>query len=231
MVSITSATPSAASSGSRTLATPSAVSASQRCTSVSRALLVTIDVRHWWPDLGLGDALREPVPVVAGGIRQGPFRYEIADVRAGGEWTFRHDPAAGSFGALDVRAGQPSDAQVAASHQVLSTPPAGRFTRLLIVLRRDEAGAEALRGIRHQRTGDGAFTRDLVSYGHWRDVLGSLRVSLAGTTEEELRSLHARTAAGPAYRSGAVTVCPAEWSRAAARIAGRRPSTEWNNAT
>src|SRR5262249_12110183 len=35
------------------------------------ALLVTIDGRRWWPDLGLGDALRDPVEVVAGEIRQG----------------------------------------------------------------------------------------------------------------------------------------------------------------
>ena len=42
-------------------------------------LLVTIDGRRWWPDLGLGDAIREPVEVIAGEIRQGPFRYEITD--------------------------------------------------------------------------------------------------------------------------------------------------------
>ncbi|MGH3252877.1 MAG: arylamine N-acetyltransferase family protein, partial [Trebonia sp.] len=41
-------------------------------------LLVTIDGHRWWPDLGLGDALRDPVEVVAGEIRQGPFRYEIS---------------------------------------------------------------------------------------------------------------------------------------------------------
>ena len=90
-------------------------------------LLVTIDGRRWWPDLGLGDALRDPVEVVPGEIRQGPFRYEIAEAGAGA-WTFRHDPAAGSFPGLDVRASRPADAEVAAAHRVLSTPPDGRFT-------------------------------------------------------------------------------------------------------
>jgi len=104
-------------------------------------LLVTIDGHRWWPDLGLGDALREPVEVVAGEIRQGPFRYEITDVGAVGEWTFWHDPA-GSFGAIDVRASRPSDAQVADAHRVLSTPPAGRFTQVLVVQRRDDTGCE-----------------------------------------------------------------------------------------
>jgi N-hydroxyarylamine O-acetyltransferase len=154
-------------------------------------LLVTLDGRRWWPDLGLGDALRDPVEVVAGEIRQGPFRYEISDVGGGG-WTFRHDPAARSFPALDVRATSPADAEIAEAHRALSMPPDGRFTRVLVVQRRDDTGAEALRGIRHQRIGAGAFTRDLASYDDWRAVLASMGVSLAGVAHDELRSLHAR---------------------------------------
>jgi N-hydroxyarylamine O-acetyltransferase len=155
------------------------------------ALLVTIDGHSWWPDLGLGDALREPVEVVAGEIRQGPFRYEITDAGTQG-WSFRHDPAVGSIDGLDVRASRPADAEVAAAHRVLSTPPDGRFSRTLVVLRRDDTGAEGLRGIRYQRTGDRAFTRDLASYDDWRAVLELLGVSLAGTADDELRSLHIR---------------------------------------
>jgi N-hydroxyarylamine O-acetyltransferase len=153
-------------------------------------LLVTIDGRHWWPDLGLGDALRDPVEVIDGEIRQGPFRYEITDASAEG-WTFRHDPA-GSFGAVDVRASSPAPGEVAASHRMLSAPPGGRFTRVLVVQRRDDTGVGLLRGIRLQRTGDQPFTRDLTAYDDWRTALQSLRVSLAGASEDELRSLHAR---------------------------------------
>jgi N-hydroxyarylamine O-acetyltransferase len=155
------------------------------------ALLVTIDGRRWWPDLGLGDALRDPVEVAAGEIRQGPFRYEITGASEEG-WTFWHCPAAGSFTAVDVHADRPADTEIAEAHRVLSTPPEGRFTRLLVVLRRDDTGTGALRGIRHQRTGDGAFTRGLASYEEWRAALESLGVSLAGVAEDELRSLHAR---------------------------------------
>jgi len=60
-----------------------------------------------------------------------------------------------------------------------------------------------LRGIRHRRTGGGAFTRDLLSYGDWRAVLETLGVSLAGAGEDELRSLHARMLAGHAERAAA----------------------------
>jgi N-hydroxyarylamine O-acetyltransferase len=154
-------------------------------------LLVIIDGRRWWPDLGLGDGLRDPVEVAAGEIRQGPFSYAINEVSEHG-WTFRHDSSAGSFNALDVRASRPKDAEIAATHRVLSTPPDGRFTRVLVVLRRDDTGIEALRGIRHQRTGGGAFSNDLTDYDAWRAALESMRVSLAGVADEELRSLHAR---------------------------------------
>lgn len=165
-------------------------------------LLVTIDGHRWWPDLGLGDALRDPVEVVAGEIRQGPFRYEITDVAAEGAWTFLHDPV-GSFPAIDVRASRPSDAQVAAAHRMLSTPPGGRFTRALVVQRRDDTGVKTLRGIRYQRTGDGAFTSDLSSYDDWRAAMESLGVRLAGTADEELRSLHARMRAVHGERAAA----------------------------
>jgi arylamine N-acetyltransferase len=163
------------------------------------ALLVTIDGRRWWPDLGLGDALREPVEVVAGEIRQGPFRYEITEAGPGG-WVFRHDPSVGSFPALVVRAGSPADAEVAESHTVLSTPPDGRFAKVLVAARRDDRGADVLRGIRLQRAGDGAFSRDLTCYDDWRSALTSLGVSLAGVTDGELRALHDRMLAVHAER-------------------------------
>ncbi len=91
-----------------------------------------------------------------------------------------------------MHASRPADAEVAAAHRVLSTPPDGRFTRTLVVLRRDDTGTEGLRGIRYQRTGDAASTRDLASYDDWRAVLKSLGVSLADVAGDELRSLHAR---------------------------------------
>ena len=164
-------------------------------------LLVTIDGRRWWPDLGLGDALRDPVEVADGEIRQGPFRYEIRDASAD-SWTFRHDPA-GSFGNLDVRPSSPAPGDVARSHLMLSTPPDGRFTRVLVVQRRDDTGTGVLRGIRLQRTGDQPFTRDLTAFGDWRAALESLRVSLDGVTEDELRSLHRRMLAAHRERQDA----------------------------
>lgn len=178
-------------------------------------LLVTIDGRRWWPDLGLGDGFRDPVEVVAGQILQGPFRYEITDAGQQ-EWTFLHDPAMGSFTAIDVCASGPEDAEIAEAHRVLSTPPDGPFTRVLVVQRRDDTGAEVLRGIRHRRFGDGAFTRDLASYDDWRAAIECLGVSLAGVAGDELRSLHVRMLAAHAgwvARAGQLRVASLSYAR------------------
>lgn len=159
-------------------------------------LAVTIGGCLWWPDLGLGDAFRNPVEVADGEILQGPFRYEIRDADpVRGTWTFRHDPSAGSFSVLDVGASSPDDADIAAAHRYLSTPPDGRYTRTLVAGHLDDTGADVLRGIRLRRYGDGAFTRDLGSYDDWRAALLGLHVSLAGVADDELRSLHGRLAA------------------------------------
>jgi N-hydroxyarylamine O-acetyltransferase len=170
-------------------------------------LLATIDGRRWWPDLGLGDGFRDPVEVIAGEFTQGPFSYQITDVGTADsgtpEWTFMHDPSSHSFAAVDVHPSRPADAEVAAAHRLLSTPPDGRFTKVLVVQRRDATGSEVLRGIRHQRTGDRVFVRDLASYDDWRTVMESLGVSVAGVTNEELRSLHARMLATHAERVAA----------------------------
>jgi N-hydroxyarylamine O-acetyltransferase len=91
---------------------------------------------------------------------------------------------------------------VARAHRELSAPPDGQFARVLAVQRRDELGAEALRGIRHQRRGAGAFTREPERHGGWRAALTSLGVSL-GAADGELRSLHARMRAAHAVRTAA----------------------------
>jgi len=145
---------------------------------------------RWWPDLGYGDGFREPLPLREGGYRQGQFRYRIARLGEDG-WTFHHDPR-GSFRGTVVGSVGVTQADVDAAHAWLSTPPAGEFTRLLVVQRRDDTGADTLRGIRHTRVGAGARVRDLREYAEWRAALTGLGLVLAGVSEEDLRDLHRR---------------------------------------
>jgi arylamine N-acetyltransferase len=145
---------------------------------------------RWWPDLGYGDAFRDPLPLVEGVHRQGPFVYRIARLSDRG-WTFHHDPAGSFVGSLVGPAGV-SQGDVEVNHVRLSTPPTGAFTRLLVVQRRGEHSADTVRGIRHVRVGRGASTRDLRAYDDWRSVLTGLGLSLAGVDEDALRDLHRR---------------------------------------
>ena len=45
---------------------------------------------EWWPDVGLGDALGDPLPLVVGEYEQGGFDYALTEVRDDG-WSFLAD--------------------------------------------------------------------------------------------------------------------------------------------
>ena len=147
---------------------------------------------RWVVDVGYGDGFRDPLPLVEGHFRQSGFVYRLARVGESG-WTFHHDPH-GSFNGSFVR-GSVMQEEVEASHLRLSTPPDGDFTRKLVVQRRDSSGAETVRSIRHLRTGEGAFERELRDFAQWRTALGGLGLSFRGIEEDALRELHKRQAA------------------------------------
>ena len=150
---------------------------------------------RWWPDAGLGDAFVDPLPLVEGEHVQDGFRYRLEDVSDDG-WLFRHDPT-GTFTDLHVTDAPVGEAEVLAAHRHLATPPDGRFTQVLAVLRRDSGGVDVLRGcVRSRVEPGGTVARDeLTSYDAWRAGLVELRVGLADVAEEELRDLFERSLA------------------------------------
>jgi N-hydroxyarylamine O-acetyltransferase len=145
---------------------------------------------RWWVDVGLGDAFRDPVPVTAGRHDQSAFRYEITEVREDG-WSFRHDRA-GAFTGIEVSSRPVDQPAVDAAHATLSTPPDGRFARLLVVQRRDDTGVDTVRGCLHHRTLPDASTEtELSTYDAWRMALvDATRLSLEGVADDELRALY-----------------------------------------
>ena len=51
----------------------------------------------WYVDAGLGDALHEPIPLIAGQYRQGPFVLVLDETPgAVGDWHLTHDPQGAS---------------------------------------------------------------------------------------------------------------------------------------
>jgi N-hydroxyarylamine O-acetyltransferase len=106
-----------------------------------------VDGSWWFSEVGMSDAVCEPIPLEPGRYSQGPFDYRLEAITgpAGPGWRFHHDPH-GSFGGMDF---YPTPARVEviqAAHRRLSTSPKSPFTRLLSVGRRDLSGADILRG-------------------------------------------------------------------------------------
>jgi len=146
---------------------------------------------EWWPDVGLGDALGDPLPLVVGEYEQGGFDYALTEVRDDG-WSFLADKT-GSFTGVEV-SGVPTDAEIAERHASLSTPPDGRFATVLVVQRRMPEHVDVVRGcLSHRITPDGQTEVELTSYDAWRSAIeDGCGLSLADIDDAELRTLFDR---------------------------------------
>jgi arylamine N-acetyltransferase len=146
---------------------------------------------EWWVDVGLGDAFRDPLPLVVGEQRQEPFTYVIDEVRPDG-WSFRHD-ASGSFTGVEVSTLPTDPVAVLASHAELSAPGTGAFARVLVVQRRYAGGVATLRGCQLTRIGaEGRVEAELDTFEAWCTALGDLRLPVDDLDAGELRDLYAR---------------------------------------
>jgi arylamine N-acetyltransferase len=128
----------------------------------------------WYVDAGLGDALHEPVPLVAGPIEQPPWTMRLDETPGGtGDWHLTHDPG-GGFAGMAWRSAPATIDDFAAKHEWLSTAPESGFVRVLTVQRRDATGVDVLRGCVLQRIGAGATSVDLTTRGELEDALHDL---------------------------------------------------------
>lgn len=128
----------------------------------------------WYVDAGLGDGLHDPLPLVAGTYRSGPYRLVLERTPGGaGDWHLDH-PAAGGFRGMAWRSAPVGMEAFAERHVQLSTDPASGFVRVFTAQRRDATGADTLKGLVLRRTGDRPSSRDLGSLTELTDVLGDL---------------------------------------------------------
>jgi N-hydroxyarylamine O-acetyltransferase len=134
------------------------------------ALTVRVDGSEWLVDVGLGDALSEPLPLRAGSYRQGPFTYRMEPVAGG--WRFWHAPAARSFRGMVFESAVSPIERFAEMHAELSTSSSSGFVRVAQVGRRTPDGVDFLRS-RTLRSidGDGMRERLLASRDEWFDVV------------------------------------------------------------
>lgn len=147
---------------------------------------------RWWPDVGLGEGVGDPLPLLDGRYGDGALAVGLEGVDDHG-WSYRHHDA-GSFRGVEVRDLPVGPVEVAAAHRTLSAPPDGNFCRILVVQRRDGDDLLTLRGCVLTRVGTAARSEvDVTSYDDWRGALeGELRLPVADVADEELHGLWER---------------------------------------
>ena len=128
----------------------------------------------WYVDVGLGDALHEPLPLVAGVYRQGPWTLELEATDDDlGDWHLVHDPDGGFTGMAWKSTAAPADA-FDAKHEWLSTSPDSGFVQVLTAQIRDATGVTVLRGLTLKRLGEGAGEEFLTSEARYAAALGDV---------------------------------------------------------
>ncbi|MDQ1403400.1 MAG: N-hydroxyarylamine O-acetyltransferase [Actinomycetota bacterium] len=150
----------------------------------------------WYVDVGLGDAMHEPLPLVEGTYRQGPFTLSLERTPRGvGDWHLTHD-LAGGFKGMAWRSAAAEIDDFATKHQWLSTSPESGFVRVLTAQRRDATGVDILRGLVLRRIGAEASEQTLTSSRDLFDLMGSLfGLDVSGVERTARQGLWAKTSA------------------------------------
>jgi len=129
----------------------------------------------WYVDAGLGDALHEPLPLLAGTYHQQPF-HVILDAPSGsvGEWHLTHDPA-GGFASMRWQTAEVMMDVFTERHHWLSTSPESGFVRVAMAERRDATGVDVIRGLVLSRIGVGARSHEpLTKRADWFATLADV---------------------------------------------------------
>jgi N-hydroxyarylamine O-acetyltransferase len=127
----------------------------------------------WYVDVGLGDALHEPIPLRVGRHIQGPMHLTMTDLGSS-TWRLGHDPQIGSFTAMTFNTEPTEMASFANRHIELSTSPQSRFVRTVTVQRRDATGADILRGLVLKRVGEQPASTELSAADEWFGALSDV---------------------------------------------------------
>lgn len=133
-------------------------------------LLVHLDGAMWLADLGLGDGLREPVPLAARTYRQGELEFRLAAL-SDGHWRFTNH-ALGYPGSFDFRIEPADEAALSTRCEWLQTSPESGFVQNLIAQKMEPNAVTCLTGrVLRRKARDGQSKRLVGSATELADVL------------------------------------------------------------
>lgn len=153
---------------------------------------------EWYVDVGLGDALHEPLPLRDGTYVQDPMTFRLEHTAGGiGDWHFVHDPR-GSFPGMNFRAAPTTIDAFQSRHEHLSTSPESGFVRNPIAQRRLDDRVTMLRGLTlSTRDASGTQSRLIDDRQDWFSVLADellLQLNGVGSTARDRLWARARAA-------------------------------------
>jgi len=127
---------------------------------------------RWYVDAGLGDAIYEPLPLVAGRYQQGPHTYLLTETPGGiGDWHFAHDQK-GSFAGMNFKSEAARIDAFGGRHVQLSTSPESGFVRNVVAQRRHLQGVSAVRSLSYTELHmTGSTTRIIEDRTEWFRLL------------------------------------------------------------
>ncbi|MGY4766972.1 arylamine N-acetyltransferase family protein [Kribbella sp. CWNU-51] len=102
--------------------------------------------RVWLVDAGLGETLREPLPLEPGTVYQEPFNLRLRPSEKTDGWRLDHDPRANMVG-MDFESAAVGLDAFAAQHANLSANPDSPFRRLASAFRRKPTSVAVLRSV------------------------------------------------------------------------------------
>lgn len=144
--------------------------------------------RVWFVDVGLGDAIHEPLPLAAGHYKQGPFAYSLEFT--GSRWRFTHDQT-GSFTTMEFEPEAATIGDFEQAHRFLSTSPESPFTRLLVAQNRLPDRVRTMRACTWTEfDAAGKHEKVFVSQREWAAAYARLGLSGVDDLWEHSRAAH-----------------------------------------
>ena len=140
----------------------------------------------WYVDVGMGDGIYEPMPLVTGTYAQGPFTYGLRPSESvPGGWRFDHDTKA-NFVGMDWEAGLCTMTDLEERNYLACTSIKSPLIWYSVVIRRDATGIDLMGGCVLRRMENGNVDRELTSRKEWFEALADIfGLTLDDMTEAE----------------------------------------------